>query len=161
MIRSTPTQAARRYANSAKSAPYACIQARILRAYPEHAGDIDVDKLRAALEAISPQADDEAVEKMLAFAVADGNKTVSFADFKQIVQGTRERLHELSGKAEKEKGAVAAWSPLDNSLTELFRSQGLALPASLGGPASQQPGAVELVRASGHASSCDGGGELV
>lgn len=64
-------------------------------------------------------------------------------------------------KAEKEKGAVAAWSPLDNSLTALFRSQGLALPASLGGPASQQPGAVELVRASGHASSCDGGGELV
>jgi len=50
-------------------------------------GDICVAELKAAIRTVDPNAADETVQRMLAFADADGDAQVSFEEFKEIILG--------------------------------------------------------------------------
>jgi len=64
----------------------------------DESGDIDQEELLAAIRTIKPDADDDTVAKMLSVADADGNATVDFDEFKQIM---------LSSFAEEAAGSEA------------------------------------------------------
>ena len=51
-------------------------------------GEICVAELQVAIRTVDPKADDKTVERMLSFADADGDDTVSFAEFKEIIRAS-------------------------------------------------------------------------
>ena len=51
-------------------------------------GEICVAELQVAIRTVDPKADDKTVERMLSFADADGDETVSFAEFKEIIRAS-------------------------------------------------------------------------
>ena len=51
-------------------------------------GEICVAELQVAIRTVAAKADDKTVERMLSFADADGDATVSFEEFKEIISAS-------------------------------------------------------------------------
>merc|ERR1712070_960557 len=51
----------------------------------DSSGDIDLEELRVAITAIYPEAGDEVVQTMIELGDVDGDKEVSFYEFKKII----------------------------------------------------------------------------
>ena len=57
----------------------------------DQSGDIDLSELTVALKAINPDADEETLAKMIAIGDVDGDKEVSFYEFKKLITKPLER----------------------------------------------------------------------
>ena len=51
----------------------------------DKSGDIDQAELLYAMQKINPEVDEEMIDEMLDFADSDGDKQVSFVEFKKIM----------------------------------------------------------------------------
>ena len=71
-------------------------------------GEICVAELKAAIRKVDPNADDKTVERMLTFADADGDDTVSLDEFKEIIRSAGVKPYFASKAAEDAKIAEAA-----------------------------------------------------